>query len=74
MTLLISPYTHMHPPPRPGADDRTSGGHVLDAVLLDGTARILPLHHTQSDLPHSLAFLKADFSRDAAADVEAAEK
>ena len=55
------------------AEDRQRGGHVLDAALLSGEARILPLYHTLTDLPHTQTWAHANFERDAAADVAAAE-
>ncbi|GAB4824241.1 hypothetical protein N2152v2_011287 [Parachlorella kessleri] len=54
--------------------DRQRGGHVLEAKLLRGTAYIQPVYHAETDIPKSLEFLKADLSRDPAADIEQAEK
>jgi acetolactate decarboxylase len=36
-------------------EDRTRGGHVLDAVLADGVARIAPLHDLHVELPPGVA-------------------
>ncbi|KAL4423277.1 hypothetical protein ABPG77_004546 [Micractinium sp. CCAP 211/92] len=56
------------------SDDKQQGGHVLQAVLLEGRALIQPLHHTDYDLPTDKAFLEADLSKDPTEQLEQAEK
>jgi hypothetical protein len=41
------------------------------ALMCSGPCQV---YHTETDLPKSLEFLKADLSKDPTADVEAAEK
>jgi len=56
------------------SEDKKQGGHVLEAVLLEGQALIQPLHHTDYDLPKTRTFMETQFTRDPAADLEGAEK
>ncbi|EFN55738.1 hypothetical protein CHLNCDRAFT_134073 [Chlorella variabilis] len=56
------------------SEDKMQGGHLLEAVLLEGEAQIQALHHTDTDLPKTQTFLGADLTRDPAEDLESAEK
>lgn len=56
------------------SEDKKQGGHVLQAVLLEGRALIQALHHTDYDVPQTGTFVGADLSRDPAADLKSAEQ
>ena len=56
-------------------DTRTSGGHVLDFVLLDGTLRVEVESGLHVELPRTAAFLEADLSgHDVEAEINRAER
>lgn len=67
---LTVPGFHLHFLSR----DKARGGHVLEGVMLRGSAYIQPVYHAETDLPKSHDYLAADLTRDPAADLEAAEK
>eukprot|EP00884_Botryococcus_braunii_P013240 jgi/Botrbrau1/21917/Bobra.0249s0043.1 len=55
------------------SEDRSRGGHVLDCTLSKGSVLLHPLYRAEADMPHSAAFLQADFSRDPLEDIKEAE-
>lgn len=70
MSSLSVPGVHLHFL----SQDRTFGGHLLDCRAVRLRIGVQILRSLKMDLPASLEFMTADFNRDTAADLSAAEK
>ncbi|HCE44970.1 MAG TPA: acetolactate decarboxylase [Lentisphaeria bacterium] len=70
MSSLNVPGIHLHFL----SDDLAFGGHLLQCRAQHATVRVQILRRLRMDLPTSLAYLTADFSRDTADDLAEAEK
>ena len=68
-TILVPGY-HLHFL----SDDRRSGGHLLDCAGRRLRARVRREADFRVSLPESASFLRADLTRDPAADLDRAEK